>query len=345
MHGEHNKPTTATANPTRAARAKAHANIALAKYWGKLDPEENLPAVPSVSITLEALSTITTVAFDPSLQEDTLTLNGAPCGGQALDRVGRLLDRVRSMAGTTTSARVTSQNDFPTASGLASSASAFAALALAATQAAALAIDRSEVSDIARRASASAARSVFGGFVGLAAGAPGETFLAASPIASRDHWNLNVVVAITSDRAKPIGSTGAMRHTADTSPYYRAWLDLCPRLVERIHKAIEARDLHALGEAAEHSALAMHACALAATPAILYFEPATIGAIRCIQSLRKRGVVVYATIDAGPHVKAITALENSQVVAHALGEVPGVLRTIVSAIGGDATVEPVGGST
>jgi len=45
------------------ARARARANIAFAKYWGKADLELNLPAVPSLSMTLDGLVTDTEVRF------------------------------------------------------------------------------------------------------------------------------------------------------------------------------------------------------------------------------------------------------------------------------------------
>ena len=107
----------------RAATAVAHANIALAKYWGKAERERNLPAVPSLSLTLEALRSTTSVTLDASLESDTVALDGVPSTGRALDRVVRMLGEIRAKSASTARARVTSSNDFPTAAGLASSAS------------------------------------------------------------------------------------------------------------------------------------------------------------------------------------------------------------------------------
>ena len=150
-------------------KAVAHSNIALAKYWGKADAVRNLTAVPSLSLTLAALRTVTTVRFDDSLALDELSLGGVLVSGRPLLRVSKLLDTVRAQVGLTTRARVESVNDFPTAAGLASSASGFAALAMAATRAAGLELSLAEVSALARAASASAARSLFGGYVSLEA--------------------------------------------------------------------------------------------------------------------------------------------------------------------------------
>lgn len=324
---------------THVARAIAHPNIALAKYWGKLDVATNLPAVPSLSLTLDGMSTTTAVAFDPALAADAVELNGAPASRADAARVSALLDRVRAAAGTGVRARVASENDFPTASGLASSASGFAALALAATRAAGLAWDAARVSDLARRSSASAARSIFGGWVVLPAGRQGEDFLAAEPLAPADHWDVALVVAVATEGPKETGSTGGMQHAARTSPYYAAWVEAAPAMFTRVRAALLARDLEALGTAAEHSALAMHACSLAADPATLYFQPVTLAALARVRELRRAGVGAWATIDAGPHVKVLCAGGDAARVAEAMCEVPGVLRTIEGRPGGAAVVE------
>ncbi|HEU4534157.1 MAG TPA: diphosphomevalonate decarboxylase, partial [Polyangiaceae bacterium] len=176
---------------SRAAAARAHPNIALAKYWGKAEGTANAPAVPSLSVTLAGLATTTRVRFDPGLAADALVLNGREAGGRELERAKTLLDRVRARAGLACPALVESANDFPTASGLASSASGFAALALAAWHAAGLEPSPEGVSDLARRSSASAARSVYGGFVELPAGVAGrDEPLPARPVAGAERLPL-----------------------------------------------------------------------------------------------------------------------------------------------------------
>lgn len=320
----------------RRATAVAHPNIALAKYWGKQPFGHNLPAVPSLSVTLDGMSTTTTVTFDDALGADELVLNGAPATGTPLARVNGMLDRVRDAAKTTTRARVESANDFPTASGLASSASAFGALALAATTAAGLSWSPSELSDLARRTSVSSARSLFGGYVELPVGKEGDVFLPAREVAPADHWDLEIVVAVTREGAKDVSSSDGMAHTSKTSPYFAGWKETAPETFDRVRAALLAKDLRALGEAAEHSALAMHAAALAARPAVLYFTAATVAAIEGVHRLRRDGVTAYATIDAGPHVKVITTRGETDRVATFMESVPGVLRTIRARPGGPA---------
>ncbi len=323
---------------SRSATAVAHPNIALAKYWGKQSFGHNLPAVPSLSVTLSGMCTRTTVTFDPALTGDELVLNDKPSEEGPLQRASGLLDKVRAASKVTSFARVTSQNDFPTASGLASSASAFAALAVAASHAAGLTSTNEELSDLARRTSVSSARSVLGGFVELLRGVEGDVVLSAREVAPRDHWDLSVVVAVTREGPKEIGSSEGMLHTAKTSPYFPAWVERAPSVFERVRRAVLERDLSALGEAAEESALAMHAAAIAATPAVLYWTGATVEALAEVRRMRGRGLEVYSTIDAGPHVKVLCRASDAERVAAAMRDVPGVLRTIVTRPGGAASV-------
>jgi diphosphomevalonate decarboxylase len=322
----------------RRATAVAHPNIALAKYWGKREDGHNLPAVPSLSVTLAGMATTTTVAFDPALAEDAFLLAGAPAGAGPTKRVVGMLDRVRAASGVTARAMVTSANDFPTAAGLASSASAFAAMALAATTAAGLGWDVARVSDLARRTSVSAARSPLGGFVELRAGRAGDDDLWATEVARAGHLPLRVLVAVTREGPKPTLSTEGMLHTQRTSPYYPAWVETAPALFERTRAAVLARDLEALGVAAEESALRMHAAAIAACPGLVYWVGATVEVMDAVRRLRARGTAAWFTIDAGPHVKVLTAPADADAVERALAEVPGVTRIIRAEPGPGAAV-------
>lgn len=322
------------------ATARAFANIALSKYWGKSDVKLNLPAVPSLSVTLEPLRTTTTVELDPKLDRDVLSLDGARADAAELARATDLLDGLRAIARVRTRARITSSNDFPTAAGLASSASGFAALAGAAAAALGLDLGPAALSAVARQASASAARSIFGGFVELPAGRPGHAALAARQIAPASHWDIRVVVALAARGRKKVGSTGGMTHTERTSPYYDAWLAVAPRLTREVKRAVLARDLARLGPALEQSALAMHACAIAARPGVVYWQPPTLEALATVRRLRdERGIAVFATMDAGPHVKAVCLATDARRVARALAQTPGVLGTLIARPGGPLEVE------
>ncbi len=322
------------------AAAVAHPNIALAKYWGKLAHGINLPAVPSLSLTLAGMSTRTELRLDDALDGDRLMLDGKTVEGRPVTRVSRLLDLVWHGAddrpGRRPPATVVSTNDFPTAAGLASSASAFAALAVAADGALGTGRSVQELSSMARQVSASAGRSIFGGFVELPAGAAGEALLSARPLAPPDHWQLRLLVAVTAEGPKAVGSTEGMIRTAATSAYYDAWVGWAPQGFERIRRAVLARDIASLGPAVEQSALMMHAAAMAADPGLLYWNGATIEVIHAVRRLQARGLDAYFTIDAGPHVKVITTAGQADEVAAEVTKVTGVRRVIATRPGGAA---------
>jgi diphosphomevalonate decarboxylase len=327
-----------------AATAVAGTNIALVKYWGKRDAALNLPAAGSLSLTLDGPGTRTTVRFSEALGADRLTLDGVGADARATARVTAVLDLVRARARHGVRAEVTSENTVPTASGLASSASGFAALAVAATGAAGLTSSPAELSELARLGSGSAARSIFGGFVEMARGerADGRDAIAAPALGGETWLDVRLVVAITSDAAKAVGSTAAMEHTARTSPYYAAWIASVARDLAEARSAVAAHDLARLGAVAERSALRMHASAMAAEPGILYWNPATIAAIATVSALRAGGVAAFFTIDAGPHVKVLCAADDARAVADALGRTSGVLRTVVASPGRGAELVETG---
>ncbi|MGA2491114.1 MAG: diphosphomevalonate decarboxylase, partial [Anaerolineales bacterium] len=172
---------------TTTATALAHPNIAFIKYWGNRDETLRLPANGSISMNLEGLETRTSVTFNVLSQQDSLILNNQPITGAGLQRVSNFINLVRQMAGMNTPAEVTSESNFPTSAGIASSAAAFAALALAATQAACLDLSEADLSRLARRGSGSACRSIPAGFVEWQMGINDVDSYAFS-IAPPGHW-------------------------------------------------------------------------------------------------------------------------------------------------------------
>ncbi len=298
--------TGSTSASSGQGSATACANIALAKYWGKADRTLNLPAVESISLTADSLKTETTVHFDGDLAADEVVLDGAFAEGRSAERITRVLDWVREEAGLKSRARVTTYNTFPTGAGLASSASGFAALVGAAYQAAGLDVDAAQVSRRARRASASAARSVFGGYVRLAAGVPGDDSLAAEPLFPAEHWPLRMLIAVVDRKKKATSSTDGMERTRLTSPFYDAWVTEAPKYVEEIRLGLAARDLERVGRFMERSTLAYIASALAADPGIVYWKGSTLDVYHRLRLEREeQGLPVWMTMDAGPHVKAL----------------------------------------
>ena len=231
-------------------KARAGANFALIKYWGKADARLNVPAVGSISITLDSLFTETEVALAPQQRSDELVLDGKR-RDEDVAKISACVDLLRQKAGVDTRVRVVSRNNFPTGAGLASSASGFAALVRAAEAAFGLTLAPRERSIVARNGSGSAARSIFGGFVEMHAGtaADGSDSFAEPLLAAHD-WPLEVVIAVTSTAEKEIGSRSGMARSATSSPYYAAWVAEQPPDLAAARSAIHARDFAALAEVA-----------------------------------------------------------------------------------------------
>ncbi len=321
----------------RRATALAHPNIAFIKYWGNQDDEMVLPANPSLSMNLAAFTTVTTVAFDDTLPADTLTINQTEAGGDALARVGKILDLVRQASGLYSRARVESVSNVPMGAGIASSAAAFAALSLAASAAAGLPRDEAALSRLARRGSGSACRSVPGGFCRWDTG-DDESSVAVS-IAPAEHWALWDVVAVVSEAHKQVGSSGG-HPLAATSDLHPARIAGAGRRVEVCQQAILARDLAVMGPVIEEDAVMMHAVMMTGRPPLYYWTPATMALILAVQQWREDGIPVYFTIDAGPNVHCICPAGAVEAVAARARRVPGVQRVITSGPGGPARLVP-----
>ncbi|RLE09431.1 diphosphomevalonate decarboxylase, partial [Candidatus Aerophobetes bacterium] len=285
--------------------AIANSNIALIKYWGKRDPKLMLPQNGSISMTLDGLYTITTVEFHPNYERDILILNGRELSeGKEYEEVVAFLNIVRETAGISEKAKVATENNFPTAAGLASSASGFAALALAASKAAGLNLDKRELSILARRGSGSASRSIEGGFVEWMRGEKEDgSDSYAVQIAPKDHWDFRMITTIVSTEEKKVKSRAGMAQTVKTCPFYRDWLLTVDEDLKAVREGILNKDFTQVGETAEYNCLKMHATMITTKPPLIYWNPATMEIIHAVQAWREEGLECYFTIDAGPNVK------------------------------------------
>ena len=314
------------------ATAQAQPNIALIKYWGKQDVAQNLPAVGSLSITLQSLWTRMSVEFAEAADVDQLYVNGA-FNADMLPRVSRCLDQV---AGADRQrALVRSESNFPIAAGLASSASAFAALVVAATEASSGSHERLTQARLAGAASGSAARSLYGGIVELRAG---DRQIELVQLANAAEWPLQVVVAITQEAAKPIGSGAAMIRSAETSPFYSSWIAQQDADLAEARAAVESQDFSRLAAVSEHNCLKMHSVMWASRPPVVYWSKATLACMQTIRDLQAQGLAVFFTIDAGPQLKAVCLPDAVVEVSSALENTDGVHRTLLTALGSGARV-------
>jgi diphosphomevalonate decarboxylase len=321
----------------RQAVAIANSNVALAKYWGKRNESLNLPYTGSISITLAGLSTRARVRFGIERNHDRIVLNGEQAVNSPAYVIRQFLDHVRQAAGEKAAAELEIRSNFPVAAGLASSASTFAALALATTSALGLSLSPRELSALARRGSGSAARSIFGGYAEWLAGeADDGSDSYAVQLAAPEHWRLGVVVAITDLARKPVGSREGMAHALKKSPFFPAWLESHEADLAAVRQGILDRDLAVTGQAAERNCLKMHAASMAASPPLLYWKPATLAVMHRVLQLREEGTAAYFTIDAGPQVKIICPWPQRDTVAAAIREVPGVRSVLLSEPGGAA---------
>lgn len=299
---------------TPRVTARAHTNIALIKYWGKRDKNLIIPMNDSLSLTLDEFYTETTVQFDSQRQTDQLILDGV---AQPTTRVTPFLDIIRNQAKLTAKAVVTSTNHVPTAAGLASSASAYAALAAAASRAAGLTLNRQEMSQLARRGSGSATRSIFGGFVEWQAGTDDATSYAV-PLDEHPTWPIRMITVVVDRTAKKIGSRAGMQTVVATSPFYQEWVKKARADLAAIKPAIAAHNIQQTGTIAESNAMAMHALNLTATPHFTYFTAGSLTAMRCVENLRATGIPCYYTMDAGPNVKVLCEEQHVSSVLAAL---------------------------
>lgn len=281
------------------ATARAGANVALIKYWGKRDDALNLPLNDSLSMTLSEAMTITTVAYDADLRADEFYLDGERVLDDRARRVSRHLDHIRALY-YPMFARVASVNSMPASTGLASSASAFAALTVAAIEAFGEGLPETRVlSALARLGSGSACRSVPGGLVHWHAGTSDEDSYAESIFAD-DWWDLRDLSVVVSTAPKEI-STAQGHQLAAAHPFMEARQRALPRRLAAVHGALTARDFETLGSLVEQESLEMHALMLSSNPPCLYMTPSSLAFVFAVRRWRDEGLPVYLTLDAGPN--------------------------------------------
>jgi len=309
-------------------------NIAVVKYWGKRDSKLNLPYNGSVSVTMdETVSTRTTVEFDPSLSCDEFSLNGIKARKDETVRVSRVLDAVRKAAGIKARARVHSENNFPTAAGIASSASGFAALACAAADAAGMRASSRQLSIFARMGSGSACRSVLGGFVEWKKGSKQDgSDSYAVQIALASHWpTLRNVIAITDAGRKLVGSDLGMQLTVSGSALYAERVKRMPSIIRGMKSAILSRSLESFLSLAMRESSNMHAVMLDSTPPIMYLNDISREIMRAVHAFNEQegGIAAGYTFDAGPNAHVYTTERHAKKIARMLMGIKGVKKTLM----------------
>ncbi|MEL6952396.1 MAG: diphosphomevalonate decarboxylase [Pseudomonadota bacterium] len=304
-------------NPPRAAEARAPANIALAKYWGKRDKALNLPMNSSLSISLARWGTRTRIA--PS-DRDQLHFNGQALSTDdpAAKRIWEFVNLYRQ--GLEAPLAIETDNTIPTAAGLASSASGFAALTRALDIAFASNLALETLSELARFGSGSATRSFWHGFVRWDRGAQADGSDSFARLLPQDWPEFRIALLPVDTGPKAQSSRQGMGHTFKTSPLYTAWPDRAEADCAEVQAQIKARDFNALGRVVEANALAMHATMLAARPALSYLQPSSWSLLERLWIARSEGLEAYATADAGPNIKLIFLAESQADVLQRFSE-------------------------
>ncbi len=322
---------------TSTATAVAHPNIAFIKYWGNRDAALRIPENGSISMNLAELETRTRVTFDTSFPMDIFDLNGTRQKGSSYERVLKHLNLLRGIRGISTHAHIFSENNFPTGAGIASSASGFAALTLATIAAMGLELTEIDLSRLARRGSGSACRSIPAGFVEWQKGINDRDSFAFS-IAAPEHWNLIDCIAVIEEGPKATGSSEGHQGAA-TSPYQATRVADSLRRLDICRQAIKARDFAALAEVVELDSSMMHAVMMTSKPPLFYWEPDSIRVIKAVQSWRKLGLPVAATLDAGPNVHILCEAGSEKQVEHKLLNIEGIHQVILCHPGDKAALD------
>lgn len=307
--------------------AIAPSNIAFIKYWGKKDEILRLPENGSLSMNLNNLLTTTTVEFSAQYTDDYIEINGTHEYNEA-SRGVKHLDRIRNLAGINYKAKVITKNNFPTSTGLSSSASGFAALTLAASKAAGLSLDEKELSILARQGSGSACRSIPNGFVEWLDGDTSETSYAES-LFPPDYWDLADLVAVVSEEKKDISTTEGQK-LVDSSPFFMTRKTHINERLKLAKKLLADKNFPQFGELIEAEALELHAIMLTSRPSLIYWSSGTLKLMKLIKKWRTQGIQAYFTINTGQDLHIICLRESVTQISERLSEINEVKETIIN---------------
>lgn len=320
---------------TAYVKAGAYSNIALVKYWGKRDIASNIPAVPSISLSVDKLFTETELVPIKS-DQDEFYFDEEKISDRRAERVFEYLDLWRTEKLIDGHFSIRTRNSFPSASGMASSASGFAALAIGLSKFSGTALNLQKISRMARRGSGSAARSVTGG-ISIFPCDNDDPF--AEQLISPEKVTFGMVAVLVEKSEKKTGSRAGMIHSAENSPYFQSWVDQGQKDYRTMLKALKTDNFTEIGQIAEQNCLAMHACMLASRPRLLYWTDRTLRVIGAVQEMRDNGMETYFTIDAGPQIFLLSRIENLEEVEKKIADLDGVEETIVLHPTGGAWIE------
>jgi len=322
----------------KTSTALSHPNIAFIKYWGNRDAVQRIPSNGSISMNLEQLWTKTTVSTDARLQKDQLRINGKKAHATAAERVSLFLETIRNMVHSDVFFSVESANNFPVSAGIASSASAFSALAAAVLDLLGISASEQQLSAFARLGSGSACRSIPTGFCEWKPGHDHSDSYAYS-IASPDQWPLWDCIAVVADNPKKISSSHG-HALAGTSPFQQARVEDAPRRLEICRNAIANQDFLQLAEIIESDSDMMHAVMMTSNPPIMYWLPASLEIMQLVRHWRESGTEAAYTLDAGPNIHVICTSSSRDFIEEKLRSHPNIKQVLSASVGSGTSILP-----
>ena len=308
--------------------AIAHPNFALIKYWGKEDSSQNSPAMSSISVTVDSMHSKTKIFDNSQSNRHQLFINGVE--ESDLSKILPPLEYLSKFSKSEDYLIIQSQNNFPTSSGLASSASGIASFVTAYEAHYDLNLDVSQRVEACLLGSGSAPRSLIGGFVLM----DHNNNYRCTQILEESDWPLNVLICIVSKQQKKISSRQGMEISKKTSPIYQDWLDINNKHINLALNAIKEKDMIGLENVAEENCKIMHKVMETSIPPISYMTDVTHSCLSEIENLRSSGHKLFYTIDAGPQVKIICDPESSKIIKDSIIDRTDVIDVIQAGLGG-----------
>ena len=306
----------------------AHPNFALVKYWGKKDSNQNRPAMSSISVTVDSMISKTRIFKNFQSNHHQLFINGME--EYDLSKILPPLEYLSEFSRTDEYLVIESQNNFPTSSGLASSASGIASFVTAYEAHYNLCLDINHKVEASMLGSGSAPRSLIGGFVLM----DHKNDYRCSQILKEPEWPLDVLICIASKEPKEISSREGMEISKKTSPIYQDWLDVNDKHINLALNAIKNKDMAGLENVTEENCKLMHEVMKTSIPSISYMTEVTYRCLSEIENLRSLGHKLFYTIDAGPQVKIICDPTSSEIIKNRIIETTDVIDIIHAGIGG-----------
>jgi phosphomevalonate decarboxylase len=313
------------------ATATAHPIEGLVKYHGMRNSELRMPYHDSISVCTAPSRTTTTVEFGGD--EDVYVVDGDRVDGRGAERIDAVVDHVRDRAGIETGVRLESENSFESNVGFGSSSSGFAAAAVALCAAADLDLSLPEISTVARRGSASAARAVTGAFSHLKTGLND-----ADCRSERIETDLEDDLRIVAGLVPSYKETEQAHEEAADSHMFGARMAHIHGQIAECRDALREADFERTFELAEHDSLSLAATTMTGPAGWVYWQPRTIAVFNAVRALREEGVPVFFSTDTGASVYVNTLDAHVDRVESAVADCG--VETRVWEVGGPAEVRP-----